>query len=125
MNKRRFFAALCIMVILSVLCACAPQAQKFNYGKYLIADGTEELDLEANGHFTISKVPSGFVDDYGTFSVNSTELTFITSAKCHPNDVAFYDWSIKGTKLTFKPNSYDTCSTRQEVMNNTVWSLKK
>ena len=123
MKKTQWFLLMVGSFLLVLLTACA--TQKFTYGKYANADSSMVLNLQADGQFTVARLPSGFVTDQGTFTVNSTELTFLTSAECHPNDVAYYEWSAKGAKMSFRLASYDSCSQRKGLMDGVSWTLMK
>ncbi len=116
-NMIRLAAAAVLAVALA---ACA--SPKFPYGTYVSPDGVSEMHFKPDGTYTA--YDGGMLVDQGTFTIQGSQIQWLTSSDCYPQGKGTYSWSYQGSTLVFKSIGADACPGRQSAIDSVQYHPK-
>ncbi len=108
------------LVLLASMAACS--TPKFPYGTYVSADGSSEMHFRSDGTYTA--YDGGLLVDQGTFTIQGSQIHWLTSTDCYPQGKGIYSWTYRNATLVMKASGADSCPGRQSAIDSVQFHPK-
>ncbi len=119
--KRHLNCLTAVLVLVATMAACS--SAKFPYGTYVSADGSSEIQFKQDGTYTA--YDGGLLVDQGTFTIQGSQIHWLTSTDCYPQGKGTYSWTYQDATLVMRASGADSCPGRQSAIDSVHYHLRQ